>query len=147
MRNKSVDVNKELFSGIKTIIEQGRQQVAQSVNAGLTATYWHIGKLIREDILKNKRADYGKQILRLLSTQLVKEYGSSFSVKSLHRMVQFNERFPDLQIVATLWRQLSWSHFKLLIPLKNNLEHDFYVQMCRIENWSVRTLQKKIIAT
>ena len=59
-------------------------------------------------------------------------------------MIQFAIQFSDVEIVATLWRQLSWSHFKILIPIKSELERDFYTQMCRIENWSVETLRKKI---
>ncbi len=138
------DGNPHLFEDIKRLIDEARKQVAQTVNAGLTATYWNIGKRINDDVLKNKRAEYGEQILPTLSAKLVKEYGSSFAVKNLRRMMQFNEMFPDFRIVATLWRQLSWSHFKILIPLKTDLERDFYAQMCRVEKWSVRMLRKKI---
>lgn len=59
-------------------------------------------------------------------------------------MMQFSEKFPAYEIVVTLSRQLSWSHFILMIPLKEDLQIEFYAQMCRIENWSVRTLQKKL---
>ncbi len=59
-------------------------------------------------------------------------------------MMQFALVFDDEQIVATLWRQLSWSHFKVLIPIKDELKLNFYTQMCRMEGWSVKTLQKKI---
>ncbi len=138
------ETGKDLFVDIKQLIEEAKQSVAQSVNIGLTATYWNVGKRINEEILKNKRADYGEYILPVLSGKLVKEFGSGFAEKNLRRMMQFNVSFPDIQIVATLWRQLSWSHFKLFIPLKTDLERDFYTQMCRIENWSVRTLRKKI---
>ncbi len=138
------DGNPHLFEDIKQLIDEARNKVAQTVNIGLTATYWNIGKRINDDILKNKRAEYGEQILPTLSAKLVREYGNSFAVKNLRRMMQFNEMFSDFRIVATLWRQLSWSHFKILIPLKTDLERDFYAQMCRVEKWSVRTLRKKI---
>ena len=59
-------------------------------------------------------------------------------------MIQFAEVFPDKKIVVTLSRQLSWSHFVSILPLKNDLQRDFYAEMCRIERWSVRTLRKKI---
>lgn len=139
-----IPLDPALIAELKTIVHQGRQQVAQAINAGLTATYWQIGKRINEDILKNKRAGYGEQIVTNISSQLVEDFGNSFSVKNLRRMMQFYETFSDLQIVATLWRQLSWSHFKILIPLKSELERDFYAQMCRMERWSVRTLQAKV---
>ena len=138
------DIGKDLFGEIKQLIEEGKQSVAQAVNVGLTATYWNVGKKINEDILKNKRADYGKQVVSTLSQQLTEEYGNGFSAKNIRRMLQFNELFPDYPIVASLMRQLSWTHFTIIIPLKSDLKRDFYTQMCRLENWSVRTLRKNI---
>jgi hypothetical protein len=64
------------------------------------------------------------------------EFGGGFSEKSLHRMIQFAEVFPAEQIVASLMRQLSWTHFTLLIPLNEPLQREFYAEMCRIERWS-----------
>ena len=52
--------------------------------------------------------------------------------------------FPDEEIVATLWRQLSWSHFRELLPLDKPFQREFYAEMCRIEGWSVRTLHQRI---
>ncbi len=144
MNDKNLDINKNLFTDIKTVIEQGKHQVAQAVNTGLTATYWHIGKLIHQDILKNTRAEYGKEILHALSAKLVNEYGSGFSTRNLANMIRFAETFPDFQIISSLLRQLSWTHFKTIIYLKTDLEREFYTQMCRFENWSTRTLRNKI---
>jgi Uncharacterized conserved protein len=138
------DGNPHLFEDIKRLIDEARKQVAKTVNAGLTATYRNIGKRINDDILKNKRAEYGKQIVSTLGRQLMDEYGNGFSAKNIRRMMQFNEQFPDFQIVVSLMRQLSWTHFLALIPLKTGLERDFYAQMCRVEKWSVRMLRKKI---
>ncbi len=56
---------------------------------------------------------------------MVKEYGSSFSVKNLRRMVQFAVSFPDEHIVVSLVRQLSWTHFIALIPLKDPLQRTY----------------------
>ena len=72
------------------------------------------------------------------------EFGRGFSEKNLHRMVQFAEVFPDWKIVVSLLRQLSWTHFLRLIPLDDPLKRDFYGEMCRLERWSVRTLEHKI---
>jgi len=72
------------------------------------------------------------------------EYGEGFSEKSLRRMIQFAAVFPDQRIVASLMRQLSWTHFLSFIPIKDQLKRDFYAEMCRVERWSVRTLQQKI---
>jgi hypothetical protein len=110
----------------------------------MTMLYWQIGCRIHRDILKEKRAEYGAEIVASLSRQLVAEYGSGFSEKNLRRMLQFAEIFPDEQIVVGLIRQLSWSHFIALIPLKDSLQREFYAEMCRIERWSVRTLRQKM---
>jgi len=121
MNKKSIDVDKNLFFEIQKIIEQGKQHVAQAINSGLSATYWHIGKRINDEILHNKRADYGKQVVQLLSTRLVEEYGSGFSTKNLRHMMKFAEVFPDFQIVSSLIRQLSWTHFTIIIYQETDL--------------------------
>jgi len=136
--------NPSLLKDIRQLIEETRSAVAATVNAGLTMLYWQIGKRINEEILNGKRAGYGEEIVSTLSRQLSLEYGSGFSTKNLRHMIRFFESFPDQQIVSTLWRQLGWSHFKAIIYLEKPLQRDFYAEMCRLENWSVRTLHEKI---
>lgn len=94
--------------------------------------------------MKDERAEYGQKIVATVSRQLSTEYGKGFLEKSLRRMIQFSEIFPDQQVMLSLTRQLSWSHFRLLVPLKDPIKRDFYAEMCRIEKWNVRTLNKKI---
>lgn len=106
--------------------------------------YWHIGDRIRKDILRQERAAYGEQIVATLSPQLIIVFGNGYTVSALFRMIKFAESYPNKQIVATLSQQLSWSHFKEIIPIKDKLKRDFYTEMCRIERWNVRTLRKKI---
>ena len=137
-------VQDKLLGDIRRLIEETRSAVATTVNAGLTMLYWRIGKRINGEILEGERANYGKQILATLSQELTRDYGAGFSYSSLTRMVSFAQAFPDRRIVATLSRQLSWSHFKEILPLKDPLQHEFYAAMCRAEGWSVRTLRKKI---
>lgn len=134
----------KILDDLRGMIEHARQTVASTVNASLTQLYWHIGNRIHGEILEEERAGYGEEIVATLSRQLMLEYGNGFAEKSLRRMIQFAEVFPDDQIVATLSRQLSWSHFVILIPLKDTLMRDFYAEMCRIEKWNVRTLREKV---
>lgn len=134
----------DFYKDIRRLIEEARCTVASMVNAAITMLYWQIGKRINEEILKGKRARYGEEIVSSLSRQLIHEYGSGFSAKNLRHMMKFADVFPDEQIVSTLWRQLSWSHFKEIIYIDNCLKREFYAEMCRVERWSVRTLQKKI---
>jgi predicted nuclease of restriction endonuclease-like (RecB) superfamily len=126
------------------MIEHARTQVAQAANAALTTLYWQIGVRIRQHVLKEKRAEYGTEIVATLGRQLEQKFGRGFGEKNLRRMLQFAETFPDAEIVATLRRQLGWSHFKALIPMKDPLKRDFYAEMCRVEGWSTRVLQQKI---
>ncbi len=83
-------------------------------------------------------------VVPTLAAQLVKDYGKSFSEKNLRRMVQCAAIFPNERIVVTLSRQLSWSHFMALLPLKGSLQRDYYAQMATIQRWSVRTLRERI---
>jgi predicted nuclease of restriction endonuclease-like (RecB) superfamily len=144
MENNINKPNSQLFTDIRFLIDESRQKLAQTVNSSLTILYWKIGKRINEEILGHERAAYGKLVIKSLSRQLTDEYGKGFSNSALTRMYLFHQHFSTYQIVATLSQQLSWSHFVEIIPLKNELERDFYIQMCRIENWSVRTLRAKI---
>jgi hypothetical protein len=104
-----------LLDDVRGLIEATRGQVAQVVNAGLVALYWHIGHRIRQEILGESRAAYGQQIVTSLSTQLTAEYGRGFTRTNLFYMMRFAEVFPDEQIVHALRRQLTWTHFRELI--------------------------------
>jgi predicted nuclease of restriction endonuclease-like (RecB) superfamily len=133
-----------LLSEVRDLILEARQRTAQAVNAGLTLLYWQVGNRIRREVLKEKRAEYGAEIVVSLARALEPEFGRGFSDKSLRHMVRFAEAFPDTQIVSALLRQLSWTHFLSLIYLKDTLQRDFYAEMCRIERWSTRALQERI---
>ncbi len=91
-----------LLSDLRGMIESARQQVSQAVNAGLTMLCWGVGRRIREDILKAKRAEYGERIVSTLGRQLPLEYGAGFSEKSLRHMIRIAEAFLDGKIVSTL---------------------------------------------
>jgi len=141
---KEVTLQESLITDLRTLINEARNKVALIVNTEITLLYWHIGKRINEEVLGNQRAEYGKQIVSTLSRQLTEEYGKGFNEKSLRRMMQFAELFPDFQIVAPLARQLSWSHFLILFPIKDPLSREFYLTMSVSEKWTKRTLRNKI---
>lgn len=133
-----------IVSDVKTLISEARQRVAVAANSTITLLYWHIGERINREILGGQRAEYGKRIVEELARELTQEYGKGFDQKSLRRMMQFASSFPDIQIVATLSRQLSWSHFVNVIPIENDLQRQFYLTMAADQRWSVRTLKAKI---
>ncbi len=137
-------VPKTLLKDLRELIAAAQKDVAREVNSALVLLYWRIGQRIRQDILKEKRAEYGEQILPTLSAGLMKEFGTGFTARNLANMVRFAEVFPEEKILHTLCAKLSWSHFRLIIYLDDDLKRDFYAEMCRIEGWSVRMLEKKI---
>lgn len=139
-----IQSSKGLLSDVRSMIEQTREGVARTVNTSMTLLYWRIGKRILTEVLQNERAEYGKEILQTVSAKLTQDFGSGFSQRNLSYMVTFAEVFPEGPIVATLSRQLGWSHFKELFPMEKPLQRDFYAEMCRIEHWSVRTLRERI---
>jgi len=144
MKQENIENKNTLVGEIKTLIEKSKQQVAVAVNATITMLYWNIGKKINDEILKELRAEYGKQIVATLSHQLILEYGGSFSEKNLRRMMQFANVFPEKEIVVSLIRQLSWTHLLAVIPMEDPLKRMFYIEICKIEKWSVRTFRERI---
>ena len=134
-----------LIQDLRQIIEQARGHVAATANYAQTMMYWHIGERINREILGNQRAEYGKQIVSAVSTQLQAEYGKKgFEPRSIWRMMQFAQEFPDEQIVATVSTQLSWSHVIEILPLKDNIQREFYLTLAASEKWKVRQLRKEI---
>jgi predicted nuclease of restriction endonuclease-like (RecB) superfamily len=134
-----------LVDDLRKIIDGARGRVASTANYELTLMYWHIGERINREVLGNERAEYGKQIVSTVSTQLRAAYGTKgFELRNVRRMMQFADLFPDLQVVSALVAQLSWSHFLIVMPLKDELQREFYLTMAIAEKWSTRTLQSKI---
>ena len=106
---------------------------AVAVNSEMVRLYWSIGERIRKDILASERAAYGEQIVEALSRRFSEEYGGGFSRPNLFHMIRFAETLQDREIVYALSRQLSWTHFRQIIYLADQLQREFYTQMCRVE--------------
>ena len=108
-----------LFNELAQLIEESQRQLVSAANSKPTMLFWQVGQRINQNILQNKRAEYGKQIVSTLSTQLKNKFGKNFELRNVQRMLQFAEQFTDIEMVVPLSRQLSWSHFVQLLPLKN----------------------------
>lgn len=135
----------QLMVDLRQIIDAARSRVAYTANYELTMMYWHIGERINREVLGNQRAEYGKQIVSTVVTQLQETYGGKgFDERTIRRMMQFAQVFPDFQIVSTLLSKLSWSHFLTVMTLKDELQREFYLTMAASEHWSVRELQSRI---
>ncbi|MDD3687017.1 MAG: PDDEXK nuclease domain-containing protein [Bacteroidales bacterium] len=133
-----------VFKDVCQLIEQTKSGLARVVNSELTMLYWHIGGRINREILQNKRAEYGKQIVSQLATLLTQNYGKEFEVRNLRRMIQFSVLFPNVEKVSQAATKLSWSHFIELLTIKDDLQREFYLWMSIHEGWGRDTLRKQI---
>ena len=137
-------ISQNLFSDVKKLIDEAKQTIAISANASTTLLYWNVGKRINQDVLNFERAEYGQKVIISLSQDLIKNYGKGWSDKQLRHCLRFAETFPEKEIVYALSRQLSWTHFRTLSYLNDELSRSFYLQMTRIEKWTTRQLDDKI---
>ena len=133
-----------LFNDVCLIIDQARRHVATYVNVEACLMNWHVGKRIKEDVLYNQRAEYGKQILKNLSVKLTERYGTGWGTEKLKHCVRSAYLFSEDDIMYAARTQLTWTHLRSLMSLKDSLERQFYMEMCRIEHWDTRTLDEKI---
>ena len=137
------DISELLFE-LTTIIDKSKRTVISHINSSMTLLFWHIGRRVSSYILDNKRAEYGKQIVVTVSRELVERFGRNYEEKNLRRMVQFSEKYPIYENVVTLSRHLSWSHFLILIPLKEDSARNFYGKIAFNNLIGVRELRKQI---
>lgn len=133
-----------LYGDVCQIIDGARSRIATYLNTEVCMTNWYVGKRIKEDVLFNQRAEYGKQVLKNLSARLTERYGRGWSEKHLRHCLRSAETFSEEEIVSATQRQLTWTHLKTLVYIKDSLERQFYAQMCSMEHWDTRTLDEKI---
>lgn len=135
---------KNLYKEIIKAIDNSKKNVVTAVNSEMVVLYWNIGKIIKTEILKSEKAEYGKSVIRDLSKDLTKEYGKGYSQANLFNMVRLYDAIQDFEILQTLSVKLTWSHLLKLITIEDDLKRDFYITMCINEHWSVRTLTDRI---
>ncbi|GHY01180.1 hypothetical protein VCSRO210_3435 [Vibrio cholerae] len=133
-----------LSQEVAALIRTAKQRAAAAINNEITLLYWQVGNRIHQEVLGGERADYGKQVIATLATELTAQYGKGWSKRNLAQMVKFAEVFTDAHIVQTLSAQLSWSHFVILCAIDDPLKRDFYTSMTMQERWSTRTLDERI---
>lgn len=138
------DIRDILAKKIIELIEKSKKTVFIKINSEQLFLYWNIGCLIKSEILKNKRADYGEQTIINLSIILSKKYGNGWSTRLLWNCVRSADTFPKKQIVNALRSQLSWTHIRSLIAIDDKLKRDFYFHMSAYEKWSTRELQNQM---
>lgn len=132
----------DLYAGIRAVLVAARTTARRAVNDAMVQAYWHIGRLIVEDEQGGeRRAEYGAKLLPELAKRLTREFGKGFSAQGLWNYRQFYLSFP---ILSTAWRELSWSHYRLLMRITNPAARDWYANEAVRESWSVRALDRQI---
>lgn len=142
--NEIVNGEEKLFNDLCGIIDDVRRRIATYVNTGVCLTNWTVGKRIKEDVLYNQRADYGKQVLQNVSKQLVNKYGSGWGYEKLKHCVRSAYLFTEDEIRYATRTQLNWTHIRILMGVSDPLARQFYLEMAHIERWSTRILEDKI---
>ena len=134
-----------LLNDVRKIIEAGRKEAYIAINQAAVFTYWNIGKkIVEEEQNGQSRAEYGKQIIKVLAEKLSIEYGSTFNKRNLDYYRQFYLSFNDFEIVNTRVHNLSWSHFRRLLSVANPEARMWYLKEASEQMWSVRTLDRNI---
>jgi predicted nuclease of restriction endonuclease-like (RecB) superfamily len=142
----------KLISQIGSLLQKGKEQVTQSINASLVRTYWLIGRHIVEFEQGGKeKSDYGSKLLDQLAKDLSEKHGKGFSRSNVFQIRQFYLRFSKIQTLSgqfekgeTLSQVLSWSHYVEILKADSDLEINFYTKQSEKENWSVRELQRQM---
>lgn len=137
-------VPQDLVAELRLLVEQSRARAAYAINSELVWLYWQVGGRLRNELLGEKRADYGQHLIATVADVLTNDFGRGFEKRNLYRMIRFAEVFPDSEIVTALRSQLSWTHLRELINIEDPLKRHFYTEFCRLERWSTRTLKAKM---
>ena len=137
----------DIVADARTIIDSARAAARRAVNVTLVVRNWLLGRRIAEEELQGKgRADYGKQIVAMLSKELSSAYGKGFGKQELYKYVQFYNLFPE--IVDSVSRQsrllLTWTHYRELLRVTEADARAWYVREAAEQAWSVRTLKRNI---
>ena len=129
-------IRSEFYRNIAEILHTARQNAYRAVNFAMVEAYWNIGKLIiEEEQLGKQRADYGSRLIKTLSLKLNEDFGKGFSEQSLWNMRLFYLRFP---ILSALRRELTWTHYKVLLRVENEKARNYYIRETAGQNWSSR---------
>lgn len=134
-----------LTKDIVQILNSARQNAYKAVNTAMLEAYWHIGKrIVEEEQSGNIRAAYGEGVIKQLSKDLSREIGKGFSIANLENFRKFYLTFSDEQKSYAVRRELSWTHYRILMRVDDPAARTYYVNECATQMWSTRTLERHI---
>ena len=139
-----IEIKKDIYQEIHDLLHKARQNIISNVNSTMTKTYFLIGKrIVEEEQDGNKRAEYGKKLMKTLSEKLTKEFGRGFSQRNLEQMRIFYLRYSISQTVSAEFK-LSWSHYLILMRMEDIDARNFYEIEAFENNWSLRELKRQV---
>jgi predicted nuclease of restriction endonuclease-like (RecB) superfamily len=145
MDKVTLEKQENFLSDAVAIVEKGRQSAYASVNQAMIATYWQLGKHIVEfEQGGAERAEYGTELIAKLSTELTAKFGKGYTARNLRNFRQFYLIFPQQEIWHTRVPNLTWSHYRHLLRVENDIAREWYLKEAAAEQWSVRTLDRNI---
>lgn len=136
-----------ILQDMKQIIEASQKNAYQAVNVALVKRNWLLGyRIASEELRGDNRAEYGAEIIKKLATELTEEYGKGFDYGSLYKFVRFYKLFPLILDSLSSKSQilLSWTHYRVLLQVEDEVARNWYEQEAIAQTWSVRTLQRNI---
>jgi len=135
-------IRNQFYDNVKQLLSDARNRTFRAINFVMVETYWNIGKMIVEEEQQGQeRANYGSYLITELAKKLMNEFGKGFSEQNLWNMRVFYLTFPILQ---TLSRELTWSHYTLIMRVQNEKARTWYMNEAAHESWSVRVLKRQI---
>ena len=144
--NKTIQTTMSaLINDVRNIVESGLRKAYQNANAITVLTYWQVGRrIVEEEQQGERRAEYGAQIINVLSANLRRTYAKGYTSRDLRAYRQFYLCFNDLEIWYSRVPNLTWTHFRTLLSVTNNDARYWYVKEASREMWSVRTLARNV---
>ena len=139
-----LEIKKDIYEEIYELLSKARQNIISNINSTMTKTYFLIGKrIVEEEQNGNKRAEYGKNLIKILSKKLTKEFGKGFSETNLKQMKTFYINYKNSQTLSDQFK-LSWSHYLILMRIENIGTRNFYEIEAIQNNWSLRELKRQV---
>ena len=139
-----IELKKDIYEEIRGLLKSARENIVSTINSTMAKTYFLIGKrIVEEEQNGEKRAEYGKKLIKELSKKLTKEFGKGFSERNLEQMRKFYLAYSIPQTLSAEFR-LSWSHYLILMRMENLDERNFYEIEAIENNWSLRELRRQI---
>ena len=139
--NSSNLITQETYETVRSYIVKAQSDIYKAVNSAMVIAYWNIGKKIYEVCGDNEIAGYGKQLLMYLSDKLTDEFGKGYTISNLKNMRQFYRIFQNRYALRS---ELSWTHYRSLMRVKDETARQFYLEEAISCGWSSRQLDRQI---